>query len=549
MLNLLTSPWLPVLRQHSGPGVIAPAALVASIDDDPVVAVDWPRADFRIATLEFLIGLLTTACPPEDNAAWEEWWHRPPDQTTLAAAFAPYVHAFNLDGEGPRFLQDFEDLVSGAEPVERLLIEAPGDSTVKKNTDLLVRRGQVATLGRPAAAIALFTFQAWAPAGGAGNRTGLRGGGPLSTVVLPGAATTLWRMLWANVPLGEPPDAHDLPRIFPWLAPTTTSDGGRTVTPGQAHPLQAWWGMPRRIRLDFAEGDLTPCGLNGVPDTVQVTGWRQRPQGINYGQWGGLHPLTPWYRVKPMSEVLPVHPQPGGIGYRHWVGLVVAEQSGLRGPAPAVRVWRDIRAGNAMDRVQDRLLAAGFDMDNMKARGFVESEMPLPAIPDENARKRVDDLARQLVLSSEMIASLVRRAVRDALFAAGASVKLDWELLSAAREQVWDQSDAAFHAALTREALRDATSDPLGPEPLAWLKLLRGLAFDIFDAAAPLAADGSSMPKSDDGIRRLLRARRSLGLCLAGYQKDGGALFVLLALPPPEPKSAKTESGKKGRAR
>ena len=35
-----------------------------------IIAIDWPRPDFRMATLELLIGLLATACPPRDHDAW-----------------------------------------------------------------------------------------------------------------------------------------------------------------------------------------------------------------------------------------------------------------------------------------------------------------------------------------------------------------------------------------------------------------------------------------------------------------------------------------------
>ena len=541
-----------MLRQHSGPTTIAPAQLTEGWATDPVVAVDWPRADFRVATLELLIGFLATACPAPDGNAWLDWWDAPPSPDALAAAFAPYVHAFNLDGDGPRFGQDREDLVSGAEPVERLLIEAPGDSTVKKNTDLLVHRGQASALGRPAAAIALHTFQSWAPAGGSGNRTGLRGGGPLTTLVLPGAQPSLWHMLWANVPLGEAPDLADLPRIFPWLAPTVTSGNARAVTPTTSHPLQAWWGTPRRIRLDFVPCDPPqPCGLTGAPDTVLIPSWRQRPQGANYIGWGDMHPLTPRYRVKPGAEILPLHPQPGGIGYRHWLGLVVREPEGTRVPAPAVTTWRNQRAmdvwgrGNGALHLQDRLLAAGYDMDNMKARGFVESELPLPAILDPDVRQRVDHLARGLVRAADLAASLVRRAVRDALFSPGASVKLDWELLSSVREQLWDGTGAAFHDALAREAVRPG-AEP-GTEPERWHGRLRHLVLDLFDAAAPLGADGATLPRSDEGIRRLLRARRFLGLALSGYGKDGAALFEALGLPPVQPRGGQQKPGKKGR--
>lgn len=546
MFNLLIDSWLPVLRQHSGRGTVAPIQLTEAWDSDPIIALDWPRADLRVATLELFTGALTTACPPRDTNAWLDWWDAPPDAAALAAAFAPLAHAFELDGDGPRFMQDREELVSAAEPVERMLIETPGDSTVKKNTDLLVRRGQVAGMGRPAAAIALYTFQSWAPAGGAGNRTGLRGGGPLTTLVLPGAQPSLWHLLWANVPVGQPPDSADLPRIFPWLAPTLTSGAGRTVTPGTSHPLQAWWGMPRRIRLDFVPCDpLQPCGLTGVPDSVQVPSWRQRPQGANYEGWGDMHPLTPRYRVKPGAEILAVHPQPGGIGYRHWLGLVVSDEEvgPLRIPAPAVTTWREGRVGAAWGRgqlarhVEDRLLAAGYDMDNMKARGFVESELPMPAIADAAARARADRLARNLVRAADLVAGLLRRAVRDALFGAGATVKLGWEMLSAMREQLWDGTEAAFHDALAREAARPEGAE--AAEPDRWLRLLRDLALELFDAAAPLGADGGTLPRSDEGIRRLLRARRNLGVALNGHGKDGAALRAAAGLTPLDPKPAK----------
>ena len=334
--NLWIDAWMPV-RRPSGSAAIRPAELTASVSTDPVLAPDWPRPDFRFATLEMLAGLLATACPPADEDAWFDWWEEPPTPETLDAALESVAGAFVLDGNGPRFLQDAEELVATSEPVERLLIEAPGASTTSKNTDLLVKRGRIAALGRPTAAMALYTFQSWAPAGGAGNRTGLRGGGPLVTMVAPQAKRTLWHLVWANVPVGKPAAPADFPHIFPWLAPTVLSNGGRGVTPAEAHPLQAWWGMPRRIRLDFAETDPpTPCDITGRPDSVRVTGWRQRPNGANYLAWGGRHPLTPHFRLKPGEELLPVHPQPGGIGYRHWLGLVTATRDELRSPAHSV---------------------------------------------------------------------------------------------------------------------------------------------------------------------------------------------------------------------
>jgi CRISPR system Cascade subunit CasA len=530
VLNLITDPWLPVRRLHSGRNTIRPSQI--SDADDPVIAIDWPRADFRVATLELLIGLLATACPPRDPDAWLELWDEPPNPATLDAAFAPIAHAFALDGDGPRFLQDLEELASDAEPIERLLIETPGASTTRNNTDLLVHRSRIANLGRAAAAITLFTFQSWAPAGGAGNRTGLRGGGPLTTLVLPPSETSIWHLLWANVPCGTSPPAADLPRVFPWLAPTITSEGARVVTPQNAHKLQCWWGMPRRIRLDFsAEGPAGPCDLTGMPDTVRVASWRQRPRGPNYAAWGRVHPLTPHYASKAGGEYLPVHPQPGGIGYRHWLGFVLQSADGLRLPADAISTWRRDRMRDT-GRDAGRLIAAGYDMDNMKARAFVESEMPLPGAPDAAAKQRLDELATRLVRSADLVASLLRSAVRAALFSPGATVRLDAELLSSVRENLWEQTEVPFFDALERAASRDVTE----VERTVWRDLLRRTALALFDEAAPLSAfSGSAAP-------RIGRARRNLIFVLTGFGKDGVALFEILGLSAAEPKARKRKA-------
>jgi CRISPR system Cascade subunit CasA len=83
-------------------------------------------------------------------------------------------------------------------PIEALLIDTPGANGQKKNADVLTHRNRYPALGLPAAAMALYTLQQFAHVGGAGNRVSMRGGGPLSTFVLPGreggARPSLWRV-------------------------------------------------------------------------------------------------------------------------------------------------------------------------------------------------------------------------------------------------------------------------------------------------------------------------------------------------------------------
>jgi CRISPR system Cascade subunit CasA len=184
--SLVTEAWLRAHRASGRTLTIRPCDIPDRIDSNPMVALDLPRPDFRLADLEFLIGPLATACPPADNdGGWLAWWATPATPEILQAAFARFGHAFVLDGDGPRYVQEFEDFGGEANRVETLLIDAQGGQTRKKNADHFVRRDVVTTMDRPAAAMALFTLQPLVPAGGPGNRVGLRGGGPLTTLATP----------------------------------------------------------------------------------------------------------------------------------------------------------------------------------------------------------------------------------------------------------------------------------------------------------------------------------------------------------------------------
>ncbi len=52
--------------------------------------------------------------------------------------------------------------------------------------------------------------------------------------------------------------------VFPWLGPTRTSElAGAVVTHDQVNKLQAYWGMPRRIRIDFNTTTVGNCDICG----------------------------------------------------------------------------------------------------------------------------------------------------------------------------------------------------------------------------------------------------------------------------------------------
>ena len=91
---------------------------------------------------------------------------------------------------------------------------------------------------------------------------------------------------------------NELPKALPWMAPTLTSEKSRTVSLADAHPLQAYFGMPRRIRLAFSS-EPGICSMTDEEGPL-VTGFIQKPYGTNYGMW--QHPLTPYRRQKEAGE-------------------------------------------------------------------------------------------------------------------------------------------------------------------------------------------------------------------------------------------------------
>ena len=538
-LNLIGTAWLPVQRRSGAVERISPWQVNDRIDNDPFIAFAWPRADFNGAAQEFLIGLLATAAAPADDDEWENWWLKPPAPALLRQRFARIAPAFDLDGPGPRFLQD-TDVLEGAElkGVSALLIDTPGKNTLSNNADLFVKRGTAPVMGRAAAAMALYTLHTYAPTGGAGHRTSLRGGGPLTTLVVASHGEhgdTLWGRLWPNVESEEQITGRsteavasmDFEAIFPWLIPTRVSnpkDGGRSTTPGDVNPLQVYWGMPRRIRLLFEAAQGRLCGLTGAHDDVVVTNYRTRNYGTNYSE-GFEHPLTPYYRQRAGTTKLPIHPQPGGISYRHWPGLVVRSRGRLRDPAQVLRHLpeKDLLRGGRV-----RFAAFGFDMDKMKARSWVESEMPLWLLNDSGARDLLESYVQHSAAAADTVKKLLVRAVKSALYDRPSFASGDYGFIA---ERFDRETEGEFYTVLGTAAdlIQEQVDedDPTVQARKKWSVILESAALRLFDEYAPSdALEGTNM-------HRHVKARFFLALAVAGRGKSGRLLFEDLGIVSP----------------
>lgn len=481
-LNLIQTPWIPVLWEDGSRRTIAPWQLA----EPGILRPDWPRADLNLGCLELLIGLVYLADPPADVEDWDA--RRLGDPDRLREKLAPYAPAFDLLGDGPRFLQDLEPLEGAPNSVDLLFVDSAGGNAARNNADLMVHRGRYPALDAATAAMSLFTFQAHAPAGGAGNRTSMRGGGPMVTLADP--QEDLWALVWANVPEGIPGRIEDLP----WMRPTRVSDRNQKVYPpeGRVFSVETFFGMPRRLRL--------------VEEGGAVTGVIQKPWGTNYALW--KHPLTPYYRQKVGDEWLPKHPRAGCFGYRNWIGVIVSgAKDQLTEPALCLR--------DGAQRNAEAALVSGWSMDKMKPRDFIWSEQPLVDLSPDTELWLIG------MIEAAEAAGIALRAALTPVLAEG-------ESREAEREAFFRATEPAFLS-----HVQDLTQD--GDPRQAWLGDLRDQALSQF---ANLAFPGLDRRPTDQ-IAQIVAAELGLRSSFRGFGKLGGQLFDALGFDRPAHKKEK----------
>lgn len=485
MLNLVSDPWIPVLRKDGTRAVIAPW----QVADDSLAFPDWPRPDLNIACLELLVGLVLLADPPADPYDWED--RSAPDPERLRARLAPFAAAFELMGDGPRFLQDLQRLEDAGGEVLRpdfLFIDSfAGKDT--SNGDLFVKRGRYSALEPGMAAMALYLLQGHAPPGGRGHRTSMRGGGPLVTLVDPGNG--LWSIVWSNTPYGSMAS----PDVLPWMRDTRVSDiAGSETHELDAHPAEAFFGMPRRLRLIQREG--------------WIVGAIQRTYGTNYSGW--IHPLSPYSRKTATEPFRAQRARAGVFSYRNWLGTILAarnDSSGNLRRALVLDLWGQRSRSSANVIVGGWATRSG----QFKILDFVFSRAPLIDLSADLAAR-----IEGMVAAAEELAVALRSALGVVL--------AEGEAREAAREEFFLSTQGAFEA---RIALLAGDPDATAR---GWLEDLRKVARDIFDRhALPGLADRDTKDQA-----AIVTARRTLTASLAGHGKIGGRAFLALGLPVPE---------------
>ncbi len=528
--NLLDIQWIPVRHTSGKISRISPYQIAERSDDEPV-ALAFPRPDFNGSILQLLIGLFQTCCPPETEGDWARKVTSRFTRDALTAAFAPFREAFVLDRvDGPCFMQDFDPALEGAEmPINRLLIDQPGEQGEKQNKDHFVHRSASFNLCPVCATVALFSLQLNAPSGGQGHRTSLRGGGPLTTLIV---EDTLFGTIWSNVVprshfvLGkwqQIPACTD--HVFPWLGETRVSSDDQIVTLDDVSPLAVFWAAPRRIRLNYVENlDGSCCSLCASSATTLAASYVMKAYGANYQSPPWRHPLSPHFLDKEgLSR--PVHFYDSGAGYREWAGFVASEGQNCLSLNVAVAKARDLFGENS----QCRFSIFGYQMDNMKAVQWHQAEMPFLRISPEHATT-YDEIIRSLVIATDESAKMLYSCVKSAQFSERTEVRGD---LNYPKVQLWEKTESPFFEMLRvcRAQLESKTFDRTTALE-SWLETLRRTAFDIFSLMI-FSGDLSSMD-----MKRAFVAESRLRMALGPKARK---LREKLGLPLPEPKKKKKD--------
>lgn len=501
-MNLLKDRWLPVRCMDGSLIDIGPAEIVRP----DIADLACPRPDFQGGLYQFLIGLLQTTFAPSDYDEWEQRWHVAPSSEELAgnlSAFEPAFELYSSVGK-PAFLQDM-DMADGEEKsISQLLVDEPGGKTLKDNLDHFVKGGASTYMCESCTALALFTLQTNAPSGGVGHRVGLRGGGPLTTLVLPPpGGSSLWQKLWLNLLVEEElvqkvtsPQADG----FPWMEKTRVSDeSGSPTLPEDAHPLQMYWGMPRRIRLN-EELHGGACSICGKQSRALTSHYRTRNYGVNYeGPW--RHPLTPYrFDVKNEKPLLSLKGQPGGLGYRHWLAMNWGDDS--NGDTPALNVNSFYaQKESLLPAFEARLWSFGYDMDNMKARCWYENQVPALGVPAEYQRAFKQHIGTLTVAARDVVKEL-RQQVKNAWFSRPKDVKGDVSMIDAS---FWEATEADFYSLVHRLAA-DTKALRFMPDEVGrqWARILRKKTPALFDHWV-LEGEAENMD-----MKRITKARRML---------------------------------------
>jgi CRISPR system Cascade subunit CasA len=531
-MHLINEAWFLIRKRDGSRHRIRPCEFA----NPDIVDVDAPRADLAVAARTFLIGLVTTAGLADTEKEWRRLYAKPPSPQTLMKGLRRYSPAFNLLGDEPRFCQHHAVIDEGDwQRVAALLLDGPNEESDERNLDIM--RGLLA-FSPTMAALALYALQQLAPSGGRGHRQSMRGGSPMATLVSGGS--TLWHSIWLNAETREqvasrsPKRWSDEPKlgdVFPWMGRVRTSETGLETTTSDAHPLQVYWQMPRRLWLDAGPSEDGQCDLSGERGDTLVRGYYRAPRGVNYsGDW--RHPHAPHVRAR--DGLVPIKASARASRLGEWLGIVYRDQNGDREPANVVtnainsRLW-------SLSEASARVDVFGIEMRSAKVIGAISHIMPIITV-DPNTADELRAAIERAIRAVELVGETLFKTTKNALIgpettdAAKRTAREDAEGVKGAFLTSMERhvEDSILTASAT---IRAQTFDPAA-HARDLLRTIRREAEGAFDLLLPTDTWTRS-------IDRRVRKRWELAMFLNGKSKESAGLFEMLQLPMPDTKEKK----------
>lgn len=524
-MNLLRDEWLPVIKQDGSRATISINQITQTYQENPIVELDAPRPDFRNGLYQLLIGVFQVAAAPEDEDEWEVLFYEPYSEEAIGSKLTNYEDCFEIDSTGPAFMQDYDLLEEQeVENLRNLFVDLPSNEHFNKRIPQEIDAYWGAVL--------LYSLQTFGPAGGRGYKTGIRGGGPVTTIVIPGdlpsRSTSLWEKIWFNIFPTESVDSFtgnpkekEKADIFPWMKPTVVSDKtGKYVYPQECNPLVMYFAMPRRIRLVF-EYRSGVCGITGKKTDTVVSGYRTYHSGNDYqGHW--RHPLNAYrYQNDRQSPPISIKGSPGGFSYRDWM-MLSFHQDDKDTISPYTVEYSQMKGNARRDIISERgsiTWNAGYDLSNMKARAWYEAVMPVYPL-DSHQAIFVKSFVENAIAAAQDCISSLRRGIKTAWYKREAKeVNGDFSFLD---KDFYSRTERDFYRILDTLVKNVGDDNARSECALEWKNIIKYKTLEIFDSwALSEQEEGLDMKRVISGRKELFSGLYRASKKLSVMHKEG----------------------------
>ncbi len=283
-MNLLTDPWIPVREE----GVFRHLRLRELLCSEGDRRLSLPRDDMEMTALQMIVCLVQVIFMPADADELKMHIASPMDEADYDTAVEPFVEWFDLVHPDHPFMQVRGVKAQHITGIQKLFVGLPeGSGHTFFNT-----ASEVTKACASCTAIAIFNQASNSPSFGGGFKEGLRGGTPVTTLVV---GDSLRETIWFNVLNKEYivtllPWIHDVKDMPVWVQPI---ESGKDIPVYDIGLLRGLFWQPVHVELDSSYG-MGRCDVCASKELSLYGGFKKEKFRFNViGIWP--HPHSPRY--------------------------------------------------------------------------------------------------------------------------------------------------------------------------------------------------------------------------------------------------------------